>query len=221
MKFNKKKVFVAALTVCLVAILSMGTLAWFTDSDSVTNKFMVATSTEKPDDIFSVDVWERVDTNDDGVFDATLKENGHTYENIVPGDKLAKEPFVINTGSYSEWVRVKVTINNANDWAAILNKHNITDLSTIFMGHDESIWERYDNYTVEDDKATYVFYLKTPLAPSERATVFTHVAIPEVLDRDDAAMFANGSFEVTVVAEAIQSEHTGNSAKEAFAANWQ
>lgn len=220
MKMNKKKVFVVALAVCLVAILSLGTLAWFTDSDSVTNKFMVATSTEDPDDIFSVDVWEKVDTDGDGVIDATLEDNGFTYKDIIPGDKLVKEPIVVNTGSYPEWVRVKVTIDNANAWAAILAKHNITDLGTIFVGHDESVWERYDNYTVDNNKATYVFYLKNALAPSNRATLFTHVAIPEALDRDDAAMFTGGAFDLTITAEAIQSEHTGNSAREAFANNW-
>ena len=44
MKFNKKKVFVTALAVCLIAILSMGSLAWFSHKDSVYNEFFVADS---------------------------------------------------------------------------------------------------------------------------------------------------------------------------------
>ena len=61
MKLTKKKVFVAALAVCLVAILSMGSLAWFSAQDEVDNKFMIATSEDlDPDDIFSVNVWESI-----------------------------------------------------------------------------------------------------------------------------------------------------------------
>ena len=40
MKMTKKKVFIAALAICLVAIVSMGTLAWFTASDYVTNDWI-------------------------------------------------------------------------------------------------------------------------------------------------------------------------------------
>ena len=69
MKLNKKKVFALALAVCMAAILSFSTLAWFSDSDSVDNKFQIADSTQQPDKIFSVDVREKVDIDGDGVFD--------------------------------------------------------------------------------------------------------------------------------------------------------
>ena len=55
MKLNKKKVIALALVVCLIATLSMGSLAWFTDSDSVTNDFQIAGSeNQNPDDVFSM-----------------------------------------------------------------------------------------------------------------------------------------------------------------------
>ena len=44
MKVTKKKVLLASLAVCLIALLSAGTLAWFTDSEEVTNEFKIATS---------------------------------------------------------------------------------------------------------------------------------------------------------------------------------
>ena len=59
MKMNKNKVLALALAVCLLATVSMASLAWFTDNDSVTNDFLIAGSeNSKPDDVFSVDVWE-------------------------------------------------------------------------------------------------------------------------------------------------------------------
>ena len=66
MKLSKKKVLVVALVVCLIAILSMGTLAWFNYTDDITNKFMVATDSEGTPD-FSLDIWETENDDDDTV----------------------------------------------------------------------------------------------------------------------------------------------------------
>ena len=65
MKLTKKKVFVAALAVCLIAILSLGTLAWFNASDDITNKFLIADSDGDGTPDFSVEVWENENDNDD------------------------------------------------------------------------------------------------------------------------------------------------------------
>ena len=58
MKMTKKKVFVASLAVCLVAVLSMGTLAWFTATDSVENIFQVSTETGATDADFELTLFE-------------------------------------------------------------------------------------------------------------------------------------------------------------------
>ena len=62
MKNTKKKVFVVALAICLVAIISMGSLAWFTASDSVDNTFKIADSNDDANDVFSIDLYEKKDT---------------------------------------------------------------------------------------------------------------------------------------------------------------
>ena len=95
MKLTKKKVFVMALALSLAAIISMGSLAWFNDADSVWNKFMIADSEDDtPDEIFSIDVCESRDTNGDGDFneegDNSRTDEGLTYVDIQPGDKLNK-----------------------------------------------------------------------------------------------------------------------------------
>ena len=60
MKFNKKKVFVSALAISLIAILSFSTLAWFKDSDYIDNDFMITDSEQvtTPDDVFSINIYE-------------------------------------------------------------------------------------------------------------------------------------------------------------------
>ena len=227
MKLNKKKVFALALAVCMVAILSFSTLAWFSDSDSVDNKFQIADSTQQPDKIFSVDVREKVDIDGDGVFDpdkdATVDvddvpNGGHTYEDILPGKKLYKEPIVVNTGAYSQYVRVKVTIDNADTWKALLEKYHL-DLVDVFDGHAEAKWPRYDapTWSADGKKITYVFYLARVLNPTERESLFTHVMIPKQFTQHDMAHFVAGAFSMNIVAEAIQSEYTGDNAYSAFA----
>ena len=219
MKLNKKKVLVASLAVSLVAILSFGTIAWFSDTDEVTNTFKVATSTEKPDDIFSVEVFEQVDTNGDGQYDAALSApTGYTYEDILPGDNLLKKPWVKNTGAYAQYIRVKVTIDNAADWKAITQEYGLK-LADIFKGHDETLWTRNDAETVDDitnDKLTYVYYLNKILEPGKSVSLFSSVLIPEQITREDMATFAGGIFTVNIVAEAVQTEHVGANAIAAF-----
>ena len=224
MKMNKKKVLVSAVALCLIAILSMGTLAWFSAEDEVTNTFWMADSADDADEIFSVDVWEYVDGDTEN-----KDTDGATYENIVPGGRYHKEPYVENTGSYDQWIRVKVTVNNADAWIAALG--NGYDLGTMFEGHDESAWTRYEagtytagteaTDTTEAVPSTYtmVYYLNYKLEPDQRACLFNTFVIPSELDQNDM-VFIGGSFDMTILAEALQADNTGDSAKEAFDAYW-
>ena len=210
MKFTKKKVFVAALAVCLVAVLSMGTLAWFSDSDSVTNSFMIADSESDPNEIFSVDVWENTPDGD-------KDQDGYEYKDILPGDQLKKEVYVENTGAYDQYIRVKVTVNNADAWIAALG--NGYDLGTMFLGHDETKWTRYEvgQYS-SDAKGSYytmVFYLNEKLAPNATVNLFETVEIPSQLTQQQMS-FVGGQFDLTILAEAVQTENVGDSAYEAF-----
>lgn len=186
----------------------------------MTNEFHVATSDDPadPDDIFSVDVWENVDTDGDGVADTAGKDTddgGASFENILPGSKYVKEPVVENTGAYDQYIRVTVTLSDANAWMQVLGRGY--DLSTIFMGHDETLWTR-DQGSWVGDELVYVYYLNKPLAPTETATLFTHVKVPTSLTQADMALL-DGGFELQIKADAIQTENLGDgvdTAKEAF-----
>ncbi|MBE6978640.1 MAG: hypothetical protein E7438_08475 [Ruminococcaceae bacterium] len=203
MKMNKKKAFALALAACMLAIFSMGTLAWFTDSDSVTNDFMIADSADTPDAVFSVDVWEYVNGDVEN-----KDQDGASFENILPGSKLHKEPYVENTGAYEQYIRVHVTVTNADAWIAALG--NGYDLGTMFGGHDESVWTRMEVgvYNAEENTYTMTFYLNRKLAPKATACLFTNVTIPTELTREDM-VFVGGRFELTILAEAVQTENLG------------
>ena len=213
MKLSKKKVLVIALAVCLVAILSMGSLAWFNASEDITNEFHMSTSEEDPDAIFSVDVWEYIDGDT-----TTPDYDGHTFTDIVPGATYEKEPHIENTGSYSQWIRVKVSISEGQKWIDALNGY---DLSLAFGGHDETLWTRYDAPAIDATTGdlVYVFYLNDVLDPDEDVAIFDSVTIPTVLEQDDM-VFEDGVFKLNIVAEAIQSQYTGTTAKAAFDNCW-
>jgi len=224
MKLNKKKVLVVSLAVCLVAILSFGTLAWFNASDEVTNTFKVTNSNDpnqKPD--FSVEVLE---TQPDS---GTPSSDGVTYEGVLPGDEISKDPTVKNTGDYDQWIRVAVTLDKAQGWAAAGGTLNFKELfkgSTYgSVAQAATATEKWllvsDTATVANDKATWYLYLNRVLPSNGDEKVFTKVNIPTVFTQQDMA-FINNEFSISIKAEALQAKNTGDNAVSAFDhVNWE
>ena len=216
MKLNKKKVFTLALAVCLIAILSLSSLAWFNDSDSVINDFYVGDGEEDADDIFSVDIWEHVDSDGDGEPDLYVgkETDGGSYEynEVVPGDMLYKAVNVTNTGSNAEWVRVSVTVDNASVWETLETKYGF-NLEDLLIRYDmtklteSTMWTYAPGETVVDtdaDTVTYVFYKNTTLGGGYWSNFIYHVEIPEELDQHDLALFEGNLFSMSFKVDAIQ-----------------
>ena len=200
---NKKKTFVLAVLVILVALISTSTLAWFSATDKVENDFLIAGSESgEADDIFSVDVYEFID----GVRD----EDGYEYENILPGANLSKDVFVENTGAYDQYVRVEVTISNKDAWLAAAAKYGF-EVTDCLVGYDPTLWAHVWNNLTEQPNAediVYVLYYIDELAKGEKINVFNSVKIPTQLTQEDAALF-EGGFSINVVATAVQTENVG------------
>lgn len=239
---SKKKLFSLAVVAIMVAILSFGTLAWFSDSDSVTNHFGISGGeNQKPDEIFSVDVMEYVvDENGKGAtvgydMDANYTDS-FTYKSIAPGDVLRKQPQTRNTGSYEQWVRMKVTFDNAEYWIALMQKYGYNDLTDLLYMKDTTTklvdagnWTFAPvETTVENDQVTYVFYYNTKLQPiadpekpgaaESNAIFFSYVKIPYQFTQQDMAPFTSGDFRMDVTGEAIQVKNiNANTAQAAFA----
>lgn len=225
---TKKKLFAAALAICLLSTISFSTLAWFNASDSVTNKFMVASTGsgagyDKEDLIFSVDLWEKVDMNGDGtvadneIVSYRLDKTGWDYKDVLPGVKYHKEPTVENTGSYDQWIRVVVTVSDYNMFANVVPVG--ANLAEIFGGHDDTKWT-LDPTAIKinatDDTISYVYYLNEKLVPKATAVLFTDVTLPGALTQKDMYDMG-GEFEITIHADAIQTS-LGATAEEAYAA---
>ena len=225
---NKRKVFVVAVAVCLIAILSLSSLAWFSDADAVTNNFVVSGGDgDSPDKIFSIDVMEKVDMDGDGVADATVGANTdpseYTYKHIVPGDMLYKRPSAQNTGAYAQWVRFKVTIDNANAWVAVMQQYGYEVHDLMYLEDKTTKLTESPDWTfaaadtdVVDNKLIYTFYYDKVVEPTDWVVSFTYVKIPEELTQYDMDLLENGKFQMVVTGEAIQADNTGDNAYDAF-----
>lgn len=228
MKMTKKKVFVAALALCLVATVSVGSLAWFSAQDSVENKFYIADSnddTPTAGEIFSLDVYEYTEDSP-----AEKVPSTETYNDVLPGDALKKEPHVANTGYYDQYIRVIVTVSDAANWQAILgNDFNDASLLACFDGFDQSMWTNISTEVLDDtDEIRIVMYYGGILDGSDTAndatsgttsdiTVFKAVKIPSAMGQEDAANFGADGFSINIRAQAVQTENVGANAYEAFA----
>ena len=215
MKLTKKKVFVSALAICLIAIISMGTLAWFSAQDEVTNNFYIADSDDDtPDKIFSVDVWENTPDGDKDT-------DGYEYTDILPGDTLKKEARVENTGHYDQYIRVTVTISDAQAWIDALGANfSVADVFDGFVASDwNHIWNNMNGATTIPENLVYVMYYKDIVEAGEVINVFNNVKIPTSLTREQAVAFG-GNFGITVKAEAVQTENVVPAGTAAEDAAW-
>ena len=223
MKMNKKKVLVVALAVSLIAILSLGSIAWFNAKDEITNKFQVATSDDGAPD-FSIDVKEHetdaagkefvLDSNNEKV----PTDTGNTYQYVVPGDEILKDPYITNTGDYDQWVRVNILISKTfADQVARTQNKAVADLdfTTLFKNFNTGAFEtaREFSATAFADYYMYSYYVATKVAPDATVNVFEAVNIPTTFTQ---AEMSYGGFQIIVKADAIQSDNLGSSASDAF-----
>lgn len=172
----KKKALSIFLVVALVAIAATGTLAYFTAEDEAENVFTVGN--------VAIDLEEPS-------WDSTGSEDA---PEVYPGEKLDKDPYVINTGKNPCFVRIKVT---GLDSLSAVGAGAIT-----LEGLDTENWTMlgdyyYYNHVVTYDGDTYNTTLKT-----ETTKLFTGIRMPVDLKNGDAT----AEYSVNVYAEAVQAQ---------------
>ncbi|MCQ2512503.1 MAG: SipW-dependent-type signal peptide-containing protein [Lachnospiraceae bacterium] len=210
----KKKIIVICAVVALaLAAIVGGTLAYFTDTKEATNTFTVGNVKITLDEAAvkydsETHKWA-TDSTADRVTAINFGKEGEA--GIYPGAVLPKDPTVHNKGKNDAWIRVKVTLTNYSAFKDAAEKHNITDLSTIFGGHDENSWKLAGTPVVDSavDTVTYSYLYKEVVpAGEDAAPIFTSVTIPSAFDEEDMAAIAgeDGAFNLHITADAIQAE---------------
>lgn len=192
----KKKVTAIALAVCILAVAVIGaTMAYFTDTDSKTNTFTFG----------GVDIELNETSEEDkknNIHAGTEKEDGFTYEKVLPGLVYSKVPEV-KVVEGPAWVVVTVTVPTIYDHADFFNgtaNENDFEMDKKAVGKN----------------TIYYFYstAKDGVAAGTSLKLFEQVKINPALTQDDVK--PPRSFDVVVNAYGIQKEGF-NDAQEAFA----
>ena len=231
-KMNKRKIFLVAVSVCVIAILSLSTLAWFTDEDQVTNKFYVGDTTTDADKVFGIDLWETADKDEDGtITDAetygkdTKDDTGITYEDILPGGLYDKNPYFTNTGIHGQYLRAIVTVTEADILKVAMtpkgSEVSVWEEVKLFLPGTSDKWELAHKYHTNKDTFVFVYYYNEVLEAGKTTdALFDAVVMPTELTKEQAAEIDN--FEIKIVGQVIQSENLADvaNAKEAFAKYW-
>lgn len=210
MKKTTKVLLLLLCAVMLVAGSVMGTLAFLTSQDAVTNTFTVGNVQINLDEA-------NVATSDPD--DRT--ETGNEYH-LLPGQTYVKDPTVtILEGSEESYVRMLVKVTNYSNLKAAFPeaKHpTFYDgdnflLQNLVTGWDDTTWVSTKVIAVTDDVATYEFrYKETVAGPVENNdeivdgtkldALFDEIVIPDSVNNTELANLKN--VQIHVEAQAIQ-----------------
>lgn len=233
MKTKSKALLLTLCAVLLVAASVLGTMAYLTSTDTVTNTFTIGK--------VEITLNETDVTNPNG---PRVKANSYK---LMPGTTYTKDPTVtVKAGSEESYVRMKVTFNNASKLMAMLpSADNLEDFTpdeialikkiapilflTNYTAADAGWLPEYTmfgmektladpNYFVYDaanDTVTYIFYYPTTVTATDKdvvlPAVFTEISLPEHVTGEQLAELNN--FQITVIAEAIQAGSFANADK--------
>ena len=153
----KKKLTAIFLCIALVAIAIVGaSMAYFTDTKEATNTFTVGNvkidliesrfhrggtgnsrDTSIPDPTTTVSGMKYVKDGEVAFTDEEIKADAAKYtdyigtrgQNMVPGRRVAKCPYVVNTGANDAYIRIRVMVPTAanNDYVKVENGGVITN----------------------------------------------------------------------------------------------
>lgn len=190
---NKKKAAILISSLAIIAVLVIGgTLAYFTDTDNAQNVFTLGKVTG-----------EITENTEAGTVDGhpvkpgTPTEDGISYDKIVPGDWLSKEPVVSLTGTSEDaYVRVKLEVEENVPQG---QEAKLTDEQKAALISEECLNFGAD-WTLGVDG--YIYYNnKLSLAgPQATEPVFTLVKIPETWGNGTA----NVNFSIKITADLVQ-----------------
>lgn len=218
MKKTRKTLLVTLCALLLVATSILGTLAYLTSQDTVTNTFTVG-SVEITLDETEVNLYG--EPTDGGV----TRVKANTYK-LLPGHEYVKDPIVhVNAASEPCYIRAIVTVDDIDQLQAAFPKtSNVPNATTypefylgdVFLleklvtGWNNAVWaiqpvtdNQYEFRYVgpsTDDKGVYTY----TEANKDLPALFETIVMPNTLDAEHLAKLADAK--ITVVAHAIQAD---------------
>lgn len=207
---KKKKLVSIVAGVAVVATLAVGSLAWFTSSDSVTNAFSTGSTV-------SNDVNAGIEISED--FD------GEKAKNILPGDDVKKLVKIDSTAKYDQLVRAKISKVFKDKDGNVVDCYTTTKKAGQ-DGDEENIIKFYNSKNApegaiklnedfiqldlsKNGKWTSVqqdgYYYYNEILPGEQATA--PILDSVTLSKDADNCYKNLNFDVVVEAESIQASN--------------
>ena len=202
MKTARKVLIIALCAVLLVSISVMGTMAYLTADDTVTNTFTVGKVAITLDE---------AKVNEMGVADATVaRVDKNTYK-LLPGHTYIKDPTVhVQPNSEASYIRMTVAVTKSTELDAIFASKG-ANLLSIFNGYDSTNWI-YKGNTEDTAKntRTYEFWYKAIVPATDDKTttdldaLFDSITVPGEITNDQLATIKD--MPITVHAYAIQAD---------------
>ena len=200
MKTRSKALLLTLCAVLLVAASVLGTMAYLTSTDTVTNTFTVGSVAIKLDE---------AKANPDGTLvEGADRVKTNAYK-LLPGHIYSKDPMVtVLSGSEPSYVKMTVTFSKANELDAIFAPTG-ADLTSIFKGYNAANWIAKGN--TKDTTAntrTYEFWYKeavgAPTADVALDALFDSITVPGEITGEQLETIKGMT--ITVNAYAIQAD---------------
>ena len=198
---KKKALLMMVCAVMLVLVSVMGTIAYLTSQDTVTNTFTVGK--------VAITLDEAKANADGSLFDqGATRVKANNYK-LLPGHTYAKDPMVtVLEGSENSYIKMTVTFTKAAELDAIFAPAG-ADMTSIFNGYDGSNWIAKDvtKDTVKNTRTYEFWYKEAVAAPSENVpldALFDSIAVPGSITNEQLATIEGMT--ITVNAYAIQAD---------------
>ena len=208
---KKKTLIMALCSLFVISSVAMGSVAYLTATDSITNIFTVGNVGLKLDET-------KVDKYGDPVVEngETLRTDEGNRYHLLPGESYVKDPTItIDEDSEDSYVRLMVTITKAKELDAICKAMTVLDPVKYpyglpqdhVSGYDAATWI-YAGETADADAntVTYEFRYKEVVSVQSGSGVlpplFTDIHIPAKITGEQLKTIED--FKIEVVAHAIQ-----------------
>lgn len=211
MKTKRKTLLLTFCAVLLVVASVLGTIAYLTANDKVTNTFTVGQVAINLDE---------AKVNPDGTPVANADRVKANSYKLLPGHTYTKDPTVtVLKGSESSYIKMTVTFTKAKELDDIFAP-NSADLTSIFKDYDSANWIAKGNTkNTTANTRTYEFWYKgavgAPTADVKLKALFDSITVPSTINNDQLKTIAGMT--ITVNAYAIQADGF-TTAEEAWAA---
>ena len=201
-KSKKKAILAVMCAIVLVLVSVMGTMAYLTSSDEVTNTFTVGNVKITLDEA-------KTDENGNGTLvEGAERVKANSYK-LLPGHTYAKDPMVtVLKDSESSYVKMTVTFTKAAELDAIFAP-NGADMTSIFNGYDSTNWIAKDiTKDTAKNTRTYEFWYKEAVAAPKGDValdaLFDSITVPGSITNEQLATIKDMT--ITVNAYAIQAD---------------